>query len=190
MFPTFSRHSFTRSVSGFWLPETFSLSGMENSAKSWNTTDSIRRYSPYSYSEISFPLTKMLPSVGSYSLHNSLINVVFPLPFFPTTAIFSCGLIVTLRCFNTKSLLSGYRNETSRNSILHGVCWSSFSKRSAVSSFSSRYEKYRSRYVLLFFSCCQLPTISITSRTHKTIYATDAATSPICTSWFKNATRI
>ena len=62
------------------------------------------------------PFSRISPSEGSYNLHSSLINVVLPEPFIPTTAsrLPTGNFIFTWR--STYSSVPGYRKETSRNS--------------------------------------------------------------------------
>ena len=68
---------------------------------------------------MSMPFRRISPSVGSYRRHKSLIKVVLPLPFIPTTArrLPISNFIFTLR--SAQLAHPGYLKETLRNSTLY-----------------------------------------------------------------------
>ena len=54
--------------------------------KSWNAPVSLARQSCAGMRASGAPSTRMLPELGSYSLHSSLTSVLLPAPFSPTSA--------------------------------------------------------------------------------------------------------
>ena len=69
------------------------------------------RYSSSEYSLIFTPSTRISPSVTSYSLHSSFMNVVFPAPFNPTIERCSPDFIVRFISRKTSFSERGYSRE-------------------------------------------------------------------------------